>query len=144
MKKILLVFVLLVLAAASFVGYKMFLEPAPEGLDLATTRATQADHFIVAIAPEDPNYQRNALHAWIATITTPDGAPVEDAEITIDGGMPQHGHGLPTEPQMTQNLGEGRYKIEGVRFHMRGWWEFKLAITADGVSDNITFNLVLQ
>ena len=144
MKKILAVILLLALAAAGFVGYKMFLEPAPEGLDLATTRATVEGHFMVSISPEDPNYQRNSLHSWIATITTPDGAPVPDAQISIDGGMPQHGHGLPTEPQMTQSLGEGRYKIEGVRFHMRGWWEFKLAITAGGVTDNITFNLVLQ
>ncbi len=144
MKKILAVFGLLVLAVVAFVVYKMYLQPLPEGLDLATTRTTAAGHFEVSIAPEDPDYQRNTLHAWIATITTPDGTPVEGAGIAIDGGMPQHGHGLPTSPQMTEDLGDGRYRIEGVRFHMRGWWEFKLAITADGVSDNITFNLVMK
>jgi len=144
MKKILALIGLLILAAGGLFIYKMYLQPRPNDLDLATTRMTEAGHYSVTVAPEDAAYQRNTLHSWIVEITTPEGAPVEGAEILIDGGMPQHGHGLPTSPQMTEALGEGRYKIEGVRFNMRGWWEFKLAITADGVSDNITFNLVMN
>ena len=144
MKKILAGLGLLVLAAGGFFIYKMYLEPLPNDLDLATTRMTEAGHYSVTITPENADYQRNTLHAWIATITTPDGTPVEGAEISIDGGMPQHGHGLPTSPQMTESLGDGRYKIEGVRFNMRGWWEFKLAITAEDVSDHISFNLVMN
>jgi len=143
MKKILAVLGVLALAAAAFVAFKMF-QPLPDNLDLATTRTTAEGHYSVTVSPENPDYRRNTLHAWVVEITTPDGAPVKDAVIVIDGGMPQHGHGLPTSPQMTETLGEGRYKIDGVRFNMRGWWEFKLAITADGISDTITFNLVMK
>jgi len=143
MKKILAVLGLLILAAAAFLAFKMF-QPLPDNLDLATTRATAEGHYMVTVSPADPDYQRNTMHAWIVAVTTADGAPVEGAAILVDGGMPQHGHGLPTSPQMTEYLGEGRYKIEGVRFNMRGWWEFKLAITAAGVSDSITFNLVMK
>ena len=57
--------------------------------------------------------------------------------------MPQHGHGLPTRPRVTRSLGDGIYEIEGVRFNMGGWWEFKLAITAPTGSDVVTFNLNL-
>lgn len=142
-KKVIAVLGVLGLAVAAFIAFKMF-QPIPDDLDLATTRATDAGHFSVTISPADPAYQRNSLHSWIVVISTPDGAPVEGAGILLDGGMPQHGHGLPTSPQMTEALGDGRYKIEGVQFNMRGWWEFKLAITADGVSDNITFNLVMN
>jgi len=143
MKKILAVIGILALAAGGFVAYKMF-QPLPDDLDLATTRITDAGHYVVTVSPEDAAYQRNTLHAWIVEIKTPEGAPVEGAEVTIDGGMPQHGHGLPTSPQMTGALGDGRYKIEGVRFNMSGWWEFKLAITAGETSDTITFNLVMN
>ncbi len=143
MKKILAVVGILALAAGGFVAFKMF-QPLPDDLDLATTRATDAGHYMVTVSPENAEYQRNTLHTWIVEIATPEGAPVDGAEILIDGGMPQHGHGLPTNPQMTEALGEGRYKIEGVRFNMRGWWEFKLAITAAGIRDNITFNLVMN
>ena len=140
MKKILIGLGIVVIAIVGFMAYKM-LQPAPEGLNMATTRPTADGVFVVSIAPENPDFRRNDLHAWIATVKTPEGTPVEDAEITIDGGMPMHGHGLPTNPEMTQKLGQGRYKIDGVRFDMGGWWEFKLAITAGGKSDSVTFNL---
>ncbi|HEX8617126.1 MAG TPA: FixH family protein, partial [Thermoanaerobaculia bacterium] len=35
------------------------------------------------------------------------GNPVDGAQIEIDGGMPQHGHGLPTKPRVTKNHGDG-------------------------------------
>ncbi len=143
LKKILILVGIIAIAAASFVAFKM-LQPLPENLDLATTRTTEQGHYLVTVSPEEQDYQRNSLHSWIVEVSTPDGTPVKGAKITIDGGMPQHGHGLPTSPQMTADLGDGRYKIEGVRFNMRGWWEFKLAIDADGTSDNITFNLVMN
>src|SRR3954469_16553633 len=63
--------------------------------------------------------------------------------ISIHGGMPQHGHGLPTRPRVTGNLGDGIYEIEGVRFNMGGWWEFKVAITGSRGADTVIFNLDL-
>lgn len=71
------------------------------------------------------------------------GAPVDGANITIDGGMPQHGHGLPTRPRVTRQLGDGTYEIEGVRFNMGGWWEFRLAIHSPAGDDAVTFNFDL-
>ena len=57
--------------------------------------------------------------------------------------MPQHGHGLPTTPQVTKNLGNGRYLIEGVKFNMRGWWIFELGVDGEDGADVVTFNIVL-
>jgi hypothetical protein len=71
------------------------------------------------------------------------GQPVDDAAITIDGGMPEHGHGLPTRPRVTSQSGSGTYVIEGVRFNMGGWWEFKLAVAGKAGTDTVTFNLSL-
>ena len=52
-------------------------------------------------------------------------------------------HGLPTSPKATASLGQGRYRIEGVKFNMTGLWELKLAITAPAGEDKVTFNLML-
>ena len=71
------------------------------------------------------------------------GRPVDGAAIVIAGGMPQHGHGLPTRPRVTRSLGGGAYEIEGVRFNMGGWWEFKVVIEAAPGADTVTFNLDL-
>jgi YtkA-like len=70
-------------------------------------------------------------------------APVEGAAIAVDGGMPEHGHGLPTTPRVTRALGGGVYQVDGVRFNMGGWWELKFRITSAAGTDSVTFNLDL-
>lgn len=73
----------------------------------------------------------NQMHQWEITIINGEGLPVEDAEVTVTGGMPEHDHGLATAPRVTQQLGEGRYLLEGVRFHMPGMWKLDFDIRAD-------------
>ena len=87
--------------------------------------------------------KQGELHSWLLTLKTAAGQPVEGAAITIDGGMPQHGHGLPTSPEVTDYLGDGRYRIEGVKFTMSGWWQLRFAISAAAGSDSAVFNVVL-
>lgn len=134
--------ILVVLAVTGFVAMRLLMTP-PDGLDLARSKATEAGLYIVAVAAEDGEPRQGPLHAWIATVTDAAGAPVEDALIDIDGGMPQHGHGLPTAPQAGDHLGDGRYRIEGVRFNMGGWWELRLTVRAAAGQDAVTFNIVL-
>ncbi|MFL5520717.1 MAG: FixH family protein [Gemmatimonadales bacterium] len=69
------------------------------------------------------------------------GKPVDGAVITVDGGMPQHGHGLPTAPRVTRALGDGRYQVDGLKFSMGGWWELRFGITTSAGADSVTFNL---
>jgi hypothetical protein len=71
------------------------------------------------------------------------GNPVDGASFTVDGGMPQHGHGLPTAPRVTRALGDGRYQVDGLKFSMGGWWELRFGITAPAGADSVTFNLKL-
>ena len=83
------------------------------------------------------------LHAWTLHVARADGTPVTDANIAIDGDMPQHLHGLPTRPRMTRNLGNGDYLVEGVKFQMGGWWVMDFEVTAAGRTDRVRFNLQL-
>jgi YtkA-like len=124
-------------------GHKMMrhFEPPPAGTDFNRTRSTEKGLFTITIAPEKEPFERATIHSWIATIKTAAGAPVTGAKIDVDGGMPQHGHGLPTKPEMTAELGAGRYRIEGAKFNMTGWWELKLAVKTESAADRITFNL---
>ena len=57
--------------------------------------------------------------------------------------MPRQACGRRAAPQAGAHLGEGRYRIEGVRFNMGGWWELKLAISSGIGQDDVTFNIVL-
>jgi hypothetical protein len=86
----------------------------------------------------------NQLHSWTLHVQSADGAPVEDATITVTGSMPAHSHGMPTNPQVTANLGGGNYKIEGLQFQMGGDWEVVFTITSGAVSDVVSFRFNLR
>lgn len=87
--------------------------------------------------------QLNLLESWILTVLDAAGSPVENAIIAIDGGMPAHGHGLPTAPAITEELGEGRYRLDGVKFNMMGEWVLRLAIEGAAGSDEVTIEFEL-
>jgi hypothetical protein len=121
----------------------MAMDEVPEDLDTSTTRMTDQSVFQVSVSSNLEPPEINEIHSWTIHIETPDGQVVENAQITVDGGMPQHNHGFPTVPEVTEELGGGDYLLEGVRFNMAGWWELKLGISAGDQTDDVTFNLVL-
>jgi hypothetical protein len=57
--------------------------------------------------------------------------------------MPDHNHGLPTQPEVTDDLGNGRYRLEGVKFSMPGRWVLRLSVEAPAGADEVLFNLKL-
>lgn len=124
-------------------GATAFMLRPPADLDISRERATEGGLYVVAIAPVAEPVEVGPLHAWTIALRDAAGAPVDGAHFHVDGGMPQHGHGLPTAPAVTQDLGEGRYLLEGVRFNMGGWWELHLGIEGPAGSDAVTFNLDL-
>jgi len=98
--------------------------------------------FVAMLVPVEPLRVRQ-MQSLTVVITDTSMHPIDHAQVTIDGGMPQHRHGLPTKPRVTRNTGSGVYEIEGVRFNMGGWWELKLSITTPAGTDIVTFNLAL-
>lgn len=119
-------------------------ESAPANLDTSTSLPSDDGLFQVSWSSDPANVPLNQIHAWTLHIETSDGQPVEDANILVDGGMPQHGHGLPTNPQVTEYLGNGDYLVEGMRFQMTGFWEVRFIINSGEQSDSITFNLNIE
>jgi hypothetical protein len=115
----------------------------PSNLDVSLTRPTLDHTFVVTLQPPATPVAINQLHSWQVRLATPAGTPIAHARIRVDGGMPQHGHGLPTRPQVTQELADGTYLIEGMKFSMTGWWEIKLAIDSAEGTDQVTFNTVV-
>lgn len=105
-------------------------------------RTSASGQYVATLTPERPLRPRQMQSIRVAVVDG-NGNPIERANFTIDGGMPQHGHGLPTRPRVTRSLGLGAYEIEGVRFNMGGWWEFKVTIETGTGTDTVTFNLSL-
>jgi len=102
-----------------------------------------ANGLYVATLETEGQLRVRRMQTVRVAIVDGDGRAVEGATLSIDGGMPQHGHGLPTRPRVTQAIGAGTYVVEGVRFNMGGWWELKVTITSARGADSVTFNLSL-
>ncbi len=111
--------------------------------DTSRTRVSKAGTYTVSYEPAVSPVPKRQLHVWTVDVRTHDGQPVDDARLTIGGGMPDHGHGLPTQPVVRQSLGNGRYVVEGMKFNMGGYWVVDVGITAPEGRDDVRFELNL-
>ncbi len=84
----------------------------------------------------------NQMHSWTLYLDS-EGTAVSGAELTVTGGMPEHDHGMPTRPRVTEEVAAGVYRLRGMRFHMAGQWEIVVEIDAGGRRDTVTILLNL-
>jgi hypothetical protein len=102
-----------------------------------------AANYVVSYTTLDGDPEINKMHSWILHIENDAGVEIEGAIIDVEGGMPEHDHGLPTKPRVTEELGGGDYKLDGIRFHMSGHWEIVVRITTDDGTSTVVISLQL-
>lgn len=116
----------------------------PKNLDLSLAKKSANGVYQVELLPPAQAPAINQMHSWKVKLATAEGVPVRGAKFLVDGGMPQHGHGLPTQPRVTREMEAGTYTLDGMKFSMTGWWEVKLAIDGPRGADKVTFNTVVN
>lgn len=136
--------VLILVSAVSMFVMASRMGDVPSDLDYSTTQSSEQGLFNVSYIPSTGTIPINQMHQWTLHVERADGTPVDDATITVDGDMPQHGHGMPTQPQVTENLGNGDYLVDGLKFQMGGWWLVDFTITAGSETDTVHFNMMLE
>jgi len=137
-----LLYLAALITAAVATSCMMFARP-PKDLDYSKTRTSASGMYRATIRPQGDSIPQGKLHRWVLHLETPNGAPVDACEISVDGGMPQHGHGLPTKPRVTRELGNGDHLVEGMKFNMGGWWVVKFRVSSASGTDTVVFNLKL-
>ena len=130
-------------AIVSLLAGCMMFARAPEDLDYSRTRVSEAGRYKATIKPEGDTIPTGKLQRWTLHLETASGSAVDACEVTVDGGMPQHGHGLPTKPRVTRHLGNGDHLVEGMKFNMGGWWVVKFRVATTAGTDSVVFNLSL-
>ncbi|WP_241014560.1 FixH family protein [Burkholderia sp. Ac-20379] len=115
----------------------------PADLDLSLSRSTRDGLYRVSLVPPAAPLPLNRIHTWRIRLTSRSGAPVDGATISVDGGMPEHGHGLPTRPRVVPAGSDGLYALQGMKFSMTGWWEIRLGVHSPIGSDAVTINVIL-
>lgn len=95
-------------------------------------------HFILRIAGIDRPERINRMHGFDLMLVTPTGEPVTGASIGLTGERRSTTNPLPTMPQITPAGGAGRYRAEGLRFHMPGEWWLAFDIRFAHIRDRAT------
>jgi len=99
--------------------------------------------FKIEIYSELSPLSINTIHSWHIRVLDRDDEILELEELNVFGGMPEHDHGLPTQPEVTMRLDNGDYLLEGVRFHMQGHWELQIEFQYAGVDDTAIIDFEL-
>lgn len=112
--------------------------------DAAWTSRSEGGRYRVSIGPESGKVELGSLQSWWARFETLQGRTFQPARVVFRGGMPQHGHGFDTAPRVTEILGGGEVRIEGVRFHMAGDWRLRVDFLGPGGHDTAFFDVRVE
>lgn len=69
---------------------------------------------------------------------TEDDAPISGAQVFVRCEMPAHKHGMNVEPR-SKELGDGRYRVEGMLLHMTGDWVLGVDLVVDDLAESASF-----
>ena len=70
-----------------------------------------------------------------------DGAAAPDS-VRIDAHMPEHRHGMNDRTNVTG--GNGKYRAEGLMFHMPGRWQFEFEVDSGKTSERVLHDFMLR
>jgi hypothetical protein len=99
------------------------------------TLATGA-HYTVAFRPS-PAPIKTGEHFAVDFTVCAVGKARAPRSVRVDASMPEHRHGMNYRPTIVAR-GAGRYRAEGLLFHMGGRWEIAFEIVTAGATERIT------
>jgi hypothetical protein len=68
--------------------------------------------------------------------------PADAKLVRVDATMPEHRHGMNYKPSFTA-LGEGRWRVEGMMFHMPGRWALRFDVQTASRTEILTDSITL-
>lgn len=71
------------------------------------------------------------------------GAVAEQVVLSVDAAMPEHGHGMNTQP-VVSGPEQGTYTARGMLFHMPGRWELYFDVQKGGTTERATYVVELD
>ena len=99
-----------------------------DGQPIRAFKATDQDTFSVRWSSIPHPIPINEPFELVLDVLGPDVNPL----LEVQGWMPGHGHGMVRTPRVTPlgegSMGEDRFQVKGMLFHMEGAWELRIAI----------------
>lgn len=69
--------------------------------------------------------------------------PPGEVKLRVDAAMPDHRHGMNTQPQVTREA-DGSWRVRGMLLHMPGYWELYFDLERDGETERAQYNFELE
>ena len=69
--------------------------------------------------------------------------PADAQLLRVDASMPEHRHGMNYRTSL-KPLGDGRWRVEGLLWHMSGRWELRLDLQSQGLEHRLRQSVLLQ
>jgi hypothetical protein len=105
-------------------GDKADLDTYVDGL----SRTSNAGHYTVTLLTMDPAPPTRGIVSLKLGITDANGDAVEDATVSFEPVMPQHGHG--SDPEKNPGTwNDGGYDVGPLTLQMPGYWEFQVKVS---------------
>ena len=120
------------------------------GEEGGTTREKMTDGYTyyVEYQPTPDPIPHNELFTIDVSVweTEAKDTPLTDAAIAVDATMPAHGHGMNTEPTITDNE-DGTFTVEGMKFHMESptpeeKWVIGVEVTQGETTETASFDVM--
>ena len=106
--------------------------------------AVQADHYQIKLLSLDPNPPERGENKWRFKLSSADSQEsLTDCEIILVPYMPEHGHGSPKEPELSE-LGGGEYEFSDIVFTMPGLWSMEFDVSCGGfMQEKVLIDFIL-
>ena len=100
-----------------------------------------SDHYLVAFRPEPLRIEVGQPFSLLFNVCAKSNTPGE--LLAVDAQMPDHKHGMNYRPTIVPG-GDGRYRVDGLVFHMPGHWELSIDVRAGEESERLTHDFILK
>ena len=93
-------------------------------------------HYTIAFKPA-PSPIKLGEHFAIDLTVCPIGKAPAPRTVRVDASMPEHRHGMNYRTTVVAK-GGGRYRADGLLFHMGGRWEIAFDVVTPGTTERLT------
>ena len=113
------------------------------GETLVGARTTVENSGYTIVFTTAPSPVEVGKHFTVDFAVCPRTGATKPQAVRVDANMPEHRHGMNYRPTITA-AGAGRFRAEGLMFHMPGAWEFAFDVVAADGTDRVRVPYELQ
>jgi len=100
-----------------------------------------SDRYLMAFRTDPLRIEVGEPFALVVNVCTRRSGAAE--LVAVDASMPEHRHGMNYRATIVAK-GDGRFRAEGLLFHMPGRWEITFDVGAGDESERLTHDIIVK